>query len=210
MSNDSPIKSFLDQLASDSPTPGGGSASAACGAMGAALVQMVCRLTIGKKKYAEVEQQVKQILSQADQLQTECTQLMEADAASFDEVMAAYRLPRDSEEEKAARQTAIQAALKNATLTPLKTAKICAAVLDLCLPLVEIGNINAISDGGVAAQCALAGIKGASLNVFINITAIEDKEFCQQQRLAVETLLQEGTAKAEAVFSKVCQKIGAG
>jgi formiminotetrahydrofolate cyclodeaminase len=74
---------------------------------------------------------------------------------------------------------------------------------------VEIGNINAISDGGVAAQCALAGIKGASLNVFINLTAIEDKEFCQQQRLAVEALLQEGTAKAEAVFSKVCQKLSA-
>jgi formiminotetrahydrofolate cyclodeaminase len=104
MNNDSPIQSFLEQLSSDSPTPGGGTASAACGAMGAALVQMVCRLTIGKKKYAEVEEQVKQILAQAEQLQIECTQLMEADAASFDKVMAAYRMPRDSEEEKAARK----------------------------------------------------------------------------------------------------------
>lgn len=201
---------FLEQLASDAPTPGGGTASAASGAMGAALIQMVCRLTIGKKKYAEVEEAVKQILSQAEQWQAECVHLMEADANAFDEVMAAYRLPRETEAEKISRQKAIQHALQKATAIPLQTAQACAAILELCLPLVEIGNVNAISDGGVAAQCALAGVKGASLNVLINLAGIEDQDFCRQHRQTMQDLLETSIAKAETVFSKVQQKINAG
>lgn len=202
----SSISVFLDELASDAPTPGGGSAAAASGAMGAALVQMVCRLTLGKKKYADVAEEVRKILSHAKQLQKELTQLMADDAASFDEVLEAYRLPRESLETEA-RNIAIQAALQKATLIPLKTAKTCGAVIDLCAPLVRIGNINAISDGGVAAVCAFAGLKGAGLNVLINLASIDDPSFCLQHRQTLENLLQQYTLSSNDVFESVQQRI---
>src|ERR671925_443302 len=122
MSNNQTVQAFLDELASAAPTPGGGGAAALSGAMGAALVSMVCNLTIGKEKFAGVEAQMQEILSQSEALRTRLTGMIEEDVAAFDTVMAAYRLPKDNDEEKAARIAAIQQASKEATLVPLAAA----------------------------------------------------------------------------------------
>lgn len=165
---------FLDTLASDSPTPGGGSASAYAGAAAAALVAMVARLTLGKKKYATVEAQMQAVLEQAEALRQELTQAIDADAAAFDDVMAAYKLPKNTPDEEQARQAAIQAALLEAANVPLKVACKSVDVIALAEAVVSNGNINAISDGATAAAQARAALTGAGYNVRINAASLKD------------------------------------
>ena len=126
---DKPIQGFLEELASSSATPGGGSAAALAGAMGAGLVSMVCRLTIGKKRFADVEDEMRGVLEEAEALRARLTELTEADTRAFDRVMGAYRLPKEMQEEQTTRQVAIQAALQGATQVPLETARACASVM---------------------------------------------------------------------------------
>jgi len=200
------LQPFLDKLASGTPTPGGGSAAAAVGAMGAALVSMVCNLTIGKEKYANVEGQMKDALARSAALQTELVQLIDEDAAAFNLVMAAFRLPKTTDKEKAARQEAIQTATQKATLTPLATARACAEIIELGQLAVEKGNANAISDAGAGVTFAQAGLKAAALNILINLPSIEDETFIATHRVELDHILTKH-AQADQVYESVKRKI---
>ena len=200
------LQPFITELGAGTPTPGGGSAAAAVGAMGAALVGMVCRLTIGREKYAGVETQMKDSLARAEALQTELTQLIDRDAEAFNRVMAAFRLPKTTDNEKAARREAIQTATKTATLTPLATARACAAIIELGQVAVEKGNPNAVSDAGASVTFAQAGLKAAALNVLINLPAITDETFVTTHRAELDRILASYDL-ADQVYESVKSKI---
>ncbi len=182
MTKEQQIEVFLDELASSASTPGGGGAAAIMGAMGAALVSMVCNLTIGKQKYADVEEELKGVLDQAESLRARLTNMIQADVEVFNRVMASYRLPKGTDEEKAARSAEIQEALKAATDVPLECAKACAEVIALSRTAAKKGNLNVISDAGVAVMAGYAALKSAALNVNINIGGIRDPEFANSRR----------------------------
>jgi glutamate formiminotransferase/formiminotetrahydrofolate cyclodeaminase len=168
--------SFLDRLAAGTPTPGGGSAAAQAGAMAAALVSMVGRLTSGKKKYAEVEGRIQQIIEQSESLRRELSEDVAADARAFDGVMQAMRMPHDSTEEQAARAEAMDRAIRQAATVPLEVARRARKLIELAAELAEIGNVNAITDAASGAAMARAALRSASLNVRINASGISDRQ----------------------------------
>lgn len=191
------LAEFLEDLASDRPTPGGGSASALSGALGAALIAMVCRLTIGRKSYAQVEGEMKGILSKAENLRHTLQDLVEEDARAYEAVAQALALPKTSDAEKAARRAALQKALVVASEVPLRTAEACHEVLRLAGAVARKGNRNAVSDAGGAALLAGAGLRGALLNVRINLASLEDTH----ARVILEarsSRVAEGAASLEA------------
>lgn len=167
--------SFVDELAAPTPTPGGGSAAAYAGAMGAALVAMVAGLTIGKKKYAEVEAEMQAVRVMAEKLRADLTQSVDDDASAFEVLMAALKLPKDTEEQKQARHNAILRATLNAARIPLHVAEDAAAVMELALKCAQHGNVNAISDAMSAFAMARASLTAAGYNVRINLNSLEDK-----------------------------------
>ncbi|MCI0477014.1 MAG: cyclodeaminase/cyclohydrolase family protein [Anaerolineales bacterium] len=185
------LQTFLDELASAEPAPGGGSVAALSGALAASLVAMVCRLTIGKKGYDAVSAEMQTILPRAEALQRELADLMQADTNAYSRVMDAYKLPKTTDDEKAARARAIQAALQHASDVPLRVAELCIQVLALARVVAEKGNKNAASDGGVGALMAEAGTRGAAFNVSINLGSIADETFVQDRRARVAELLAE-------------------
>jgi len=164
---------FLDGLASPSPTPGGGSASALLCSFGAALVSMVCHLTIGKKGYEESEPELKKVLEESEILRKKAEELIDKDATAFNEVMAAYKIPKDDPR----RKESLQAALKNATAVPLEVAGIGIRIMELSKIVAFKGNINSLSDAGVAVLAADAGVHGALLNIRINLKSMDDDMF---------------------------------
>lgn len=166
---------FLEALASGEAAPGGGAAAAAAGAMAAALVAMVARLTIGKKKYADVEAEMTSVLQRAEALRLALVQAAEKDAAAYSAVMEAYKLPKNTPEESSTRAAAIQAAMLGAAQVPLEVAEQAVEVLNLAVQVVTHGNLNAISDGGAAAALAQAALTGAAFNVRINAADLEDR-----------------------------------
>lgn len=196
---DRSVWAFLDTLASGAPTPGGGGAAAIAGAMGAALVSMVCNLTLGRQRYAEVEAQMVATLDRAEALRAELQELAIEDEAVFMRLSAAYKLPRITDADIAIRRDAIQAALKRATDVPLRTARAAAAVLPLCPDVAERGNQAAVSDIGVAALLVQAAVHSALLNVDINLRTLEDPLFIQ----AVGAQTVPLTAEVDAVANKV-------
>jgi len=188
---------FLVDLAASQPTPGGGSASAYSAAMGASLVAMVGRLTVGKKRYADVESQMWPIIEEATELMTELQTAVVKDAEAFDAYMEARRLPRDTESQKLERNAAIQMASIKAAEVPLSVAKKAERVMALALKTAEMGNLNAISDAGTGVALAKAAIKGAGLNVRINLLGMEDEP---QPETMLKTLKEiEGHAAQLAV-----------
>ena len=166
---------FLDSLAAGTPTPGGGSAAAQAGAMGAALVAMAARLTIGKKKYAKDEAQMNEILAQAERLRQDLSEAVEADAAAFEAVMAAFRLPKDSSEQQAHRLSAIEQATLHAAEMPLTVAQKAVTVMGLAERCAALGNLNSISDAACAATLAHAALTSAGYNVRINVNGLSAK-----------------------------------
>lgn len=208
MTKNNSIAAFLDDLASERPTPGGGGAAAVSGAIGAALVSMVANLTIGKKNYEAVEEDLKAARAEAERLRAELTAAIEEDVVAFNSVMGAYGLPRATDEDKAKRSEAIQAALKEATLAPLRAVKACFEVIKLSAIAADKGNLNVISDAGVAVLAANAGLRSAALNVYINAKAIKDRAFADKQISEVEALLAEAAETTEAVYKTVRNKIG--
>ena len=177
MIKDDPIRKFLDNLASKAPTPGGGSAAAILGAMGAALVSMVCNLTIGKKNYEAVETEMAEALAQAESLRERLTDLVRADVEAFDRVMEAYGMPKEDESQKQVRSRAIQEALKEATEVPLACAEAAAQIIRLSRTVAEKGNRNLVADAGVAVAAGHAALRSAALNVYVNTNAIKDEAF---------------------------------
>jgi len=171
---------FLDQLATGTPTPGGGAAAAYTGATAAGLVSMVSQLTIGKKKYADVEDHMKAILAQAETLRSELTATIERDSAAFEAVLAAYKLPKDTVDQQLGRSQAIELATMGAIQEPLQVARKAVRTMELALITVQEGNLNAITDAGTGAALAYAALIGASLNVRINAAALQNKETAGQ------------------------------
>jgi glutamate formiminotransferase/formiminotetrahydrofolate cyclodeaminase len=169
------LSGFVAAVASPAPVPGGGSVAAHAGALGAALAQMVAGLTIGKKKYAAVDAEMKEAALAGAALVNELSSLAARDAAAFAAVADAYKLPKEPEAAASARQAAITAALLQAAAVPLETAQACARVAELAAVVAERGNTNAASDAGVAALLAEAGARGASYNVRINVASLDDK-----------------------------------
>ena len=201
------LQTFLDQLASKASTPGGGSAAAIMGAMGAALISMVANLTIGKKKYEDVEAEMQGFLEQSEALRTRLTGMIQADVDVFDKVMMAYGMARETEADKEQRSQAIQAALKEATDVPLACAQLCADVIELCRPVAEKGNLNVISDAGVAVLAAHAALRSAALNVYINIGGIRDEEFVNDRRRKLEFVLSGAGIATETIYELVRSKL---
>ena len=201
------MKEFLDELASSSPAPGGGAVAALNGALGAALVSMVCNLTIGKERFADVEEDAKKILSQTEELRKKLQENIEKDAEAFNQVMAAFRMPKETEEQKQRRSEAIQRAYKIATDIPLETAKLCFEVLPLAKDAAKIGNPNAISDIGAGVLSAYAGLQQSLLNVDINLPGIKDTEYKEKVLQEVEKLKKDAETLVNEVLELVKQKI---
>jgi formiminotetrahydrofolate cyclodeaminase len=186
---DMTLEAFLDDLASSKAAPGGGSVAALAGSLGAALVSMVANLTVGKEKFKDVEPEVKAILAKSEELRHRLLAYIDDDVAAFNAYSAAARLPRDTDEQKAARSAAIQKALINAVDPPMDTVKACVEVLDLCRPIAEKGNVQAVSDAGVGALLAEAGLRSAALNVRINLGWIKDADFVARKRQELDGFL---------------------
>ena len=203
MIKDKTIQIFLDELASKSSTPGGGSAAAIIGAMGAALISMVANFTVGKKNYEAVEDEVRAILARSEKLRARLTDMIKADVDVFNKVMGAYGLPKDTDEQKARRTEAIQAALKEATDVPLACAKLCGEVINLSLPIAEKGNKGVISDAGVAVLAGYAALRSAALNVSINIAGIKDESFVRDRSTQLEAILAGMDELTERVYQIV-------
>lgn len=185
---DTTCEKFLEELASKQPTPGGGAASALCGAVAAALTSMLANLTVGKAGSEENEQQTAQIIDAAGKLREELTVLADDDAAVFGKFMAAYRMPKTTDEEKAARTAAIQQAAVAAADVPMQIAEKSMEVLLLARRIIVIGNPNAISDGTVSAIVARAALRSALYNVKINLGLIKDAAYVEQATAKMQTL----------------------
>ncbi|MEK6286884.1 MAG: cyclodeaminase/cyclohydrolase family protein [Acidobacteriota bacterium] len=197
------VGAFADLVAAGTPTPGGGSVAAYCGVLAASLGQMVCNLTIGKQKYAEAEPRLKEIRSSLESLSARLRELIAEDAASFEAVLRAYRLPKESDEQKADRAGQIQIALRGAVDVPFETAQRGFDVLALLGELAEIGNPNALSDVAVAAQLAQAAIKGASYNVGVNLDSIADREAADETGEQMKAMIERSKGIAEQVEAKL-------
>ena len=207
MIKDKSIQIFLDELASKASTPGGGSAAAIIGAMGAALISMVANFTVGKKGYEDVDAESQDILNKSEELRNQLTDMIEADVDVFNRVMSAYGMPKETEEEKATRSEKIQAALKEATDVPLACAKAVAEVIKLSKPIAEKGNKNVISDAGVAVLAGQAALRSAALNVYINIGGIKDEEFANDRQKQLEDTLVGMDALTEEIYELVKSKL---
>jgi len=201
------IQVFLDELASKQATPGGGSAAALMGAQAAALVSMVCNLTIGKPKYAEVDWQMQDLLAQSETLRADLTGLIKADVDVFDKLMQCYGLPKSSDAEKTDRTAQIQAVLRDATLVPLRCAEACAKAIALSHLAAEVGYLGAVSDAGAAAMSGLGGLKSAALNVYINTAALKDREFAETCLAELQQIVSTAEAEAEQVYQLVKSKL---
>jgi formiminotetrahydrofolate cyclodeaminase len=203
-----PVQQFLDELASAAPTPGGGGAAAIMGAMGAALVSMVANLTIGKKGHEGVEDEMKAQLVASEALRARLTAMVADDVAAFNQLMGAYRLPKETDEQKARRSDAIQEGLKEATRVPLACAKTCAEVIAIAQRSAEHGNLNVISDTGAGVLALQAAMRSAALNVYINIPSIRDQAFVASVSQELEALMTKSLPLTEAVYTKVRSRMG--
>jgi methenyltetrahydrofolate cyclohydrolase len=204
--SDQPIGTWLSALASAAPAPGGGAAAALEVAVGAALIEMVCNLTIGKPRYAEHEATMIEALERAGDLRREALDLAEADAVAFAKVSDAYKLPKDDDAARQRRSDAIQAALVDAADVPLRTARAAADVIALADRIAEGANVNVLSDVTVAASTARAGLEAAAVNVEINLASMEDPE--RRTWLADELAAHlRAIAAAERVAGRVRDRI---
>lgn len=197
------IGEWLDSLASKAPVPGGGGASALAGALAAALGQMVANLTIGKIRYADVEEEMLQYRTQLANLQNEMLRLVERDAEAFAPLAAAYGLPKETKKEREEKERVMEACLLEASLTPLQIMEKAAEILNLVSQLAKKGSRMAASDAGVAAQLARAAVNGAAMNVYINTKSMKDRKKAEELNARAENLAKSGAALADAVYESV-------
>ncbi|MBE6041408.1 MAG: cyclodeaminase/cyclohydrolase family protein [Clostridiales bacterium] len=200
---DRSIKEFVDEIASSSPVPGGGGAAALVGAVGIALGDMVGELTTGKKKYADVEEDIRELMAEAQSIKDEFVRLVDADAEAFAPLAAAYRIPKDQPD----RDEIMEKALKDAAAVPMDIMRACGRALDVIRDFAEKGSALAISDAGCAAACCKAAINAASLNVFINTKMMKDRAYADSLNEEADALLAEYNALADAVFDRVAGKL---
>ena len=200
------VQDFITELAADSAAPGGGSAAALAGCLGAALTKMVCNLSLDEAKFGAVLPEIEAIRTESGDLLAKLTRAVDEDAAAFNEVMAAYKLPKATDEEKTARLAAIQQSMKQAALLPLGVAGDCLAVLKLAGRILPIGNANAASDAAVSGLMAYAALQGAVYNVKINLGFIKDADFCQKTRDQIAAILDEAK-KENAALTAAVEKV---
>ena len=202
-----PCNEFVEVLASKAPVPGGGGASALVGAIGTALGNMVGSLTVGKKKYADVEEEMYELKGKADALQKELLHLIERDAEVFEPLSKAYGMPRNTEEEKAEKARVMEIVLKDACSVPMEIMERCCEAIDLIDVFAEKGSTLAISDAGVGATFCKAALEGASLNVFINTKSMKNREYADELNKKADKMLSVYTKKAEEIYQSVAARL---
>ncbi len=203
MITDDRCTDFLTVLASAAPVPGGGGASAFVGAMGTALGCMVANLTLGKKKYADVQEDIQRIIGQAEDLRHELTALVEKDAEVFEPLSKAYGLPKETEEQQRYKAVTLEQTLKAASGVPYEIMERAMEAMDLHAELATKGTRIAVSDVGVGVQFCKAALMGASLNVYINTKLMKDRAYADDLNRKVEAMLAEGMAKADRIYREV-------
>ena len=203
----SSLDAYLTTLASSAPAPGGGSVAALAAAQGAALLSMVLNLTLGRPRFAASEEEGRAILAAAERLRAECAALIDRDAAVLGALIASYKLPKGTSEERAARTATLAARTREATEVPLAVARTAAALLPLCRQLLPLGNPTAVSDIGVAATCAVAGFRAAELNVLINLGQLPDEGFVAAARSTLAELGRGLEDEAAAILTVVRERL---
>lgn len=203
MITDSSCREFVEILSSKEPVPGGGSASALLGAIGTALGNMVGHLTVGKKKYAAVEDEMHDMMDRCEKIQHDMLNLVERDAEAFTPLAKAYGMPRDTEEQKREKERVMAIVLQDACAAPLEIMRKCCEAIDMCEEFANKGSRLAISDAGVGVVFCKAALQGASLNVFINTKAMKDRESAERINDEADSMLFEYTVKADTVYAQV-------
>ena len=201
------VDAFCEELASEAPAPGGGSVSALAAALGASLAAMVARLTVGRKKYAAAEAAMKAVMESADGSRATLLRLVDDDTAAYNAVMAAHRLPKETAEERADRARAIVDATRTAIAVPLEVARQATSVLDLVLLVVGKGNVNAVSDAGVAGLLAHAAVEGALLNVRINLAGVRDPSVVDETKKVARKIHDRAEDLAAKIAAAVASRM---
>lgn len=201
------LQNYLDELSSSSPTPGGGNVAALCGALSSSLATMVCNLTIGKKKYAEVESEMISLKEKLEIYQKKFIELGKKDNLAFDKVIDAFKLPKDTDEQKEIRNKEIENATIGAAEIPSEVMQTAKELLPLLKIIIEKGNRNSLSDVGVAAALIATASKGAYLNVIINCASLNNQIIAQEMKKRADIVLQETCNESESLVQKVISSI---
>lgn len=201
------VKDFVEVLGSDAPAPGGGSAAALAASMGISLTKMVCELTIGKKKYAEFEDEIKLVFDESNALQKELLEAIDKDTEAFNVVSAVFSMPKETDDDKAKRRAAMQSALEGAAESPFNMMKLMVNGLEITKRAIGKSNTNAASDLGVAALNLKSGLQGAWLNVLINLSGIKNEEFVAQHKEEGEKLLAKGSLLADEIYAEILKVV---
>lgn len=194
---------YIKELASSAPVPGGGGTSALVGAIGTALGCMVGNLTTGKKKYAEVEEKIQELLSESQGILDKLSMLVDEDAKVFAPLAKAYGMPKDTEEERSEKERVLEECLKNAAKVPFDIMCVCCEAIDIMKEFAVKGSRLAVSDAGVGASMLGSALRGASLNVYINTKAMKDREYAGKLNEKTEKMLTEYVPKADEIFEYV-------
>ena len=205
---DKTVSGFVEELASNSPAPGGGSTAALAGTLGAALSVMVCNFTVDNPKFSDVKAEISLVKKKGIDLKNSLMEYIDGDTDAFDEVMKAYKLPKGTDAEKTLRVERIQEATKQATLLPLKVAEACIEVLKLSIRVLTIGNPNTACDAAVSGVVAYAGFQGAIFNVKINLSSIKDETFIQNVREKIIGLQEEADKYNQLILGRAKEVIG--
>ena len=205
--SDMTCKDFVKILSTKEPVPGGGGASALVGAIGIALGNMVGSLTVGKKKYKDVEEDIIALKEKADNLQDELLVLIEKDATAFEPLSKAYGLPKETEEEKAYKAKVMEEALVAASLVPIEIMEKCCEAIDVIAEFAEKGSVIAISDAGVAASCCKAALIGASFNVYINTKCMQNTEYADELNKKSDDMIEKYSKLADDIIENVMSRI---
>ncbi len=197
------LQNYLDELSSNSPTPGGGNVAALCGVLASSLGTMVCNLTIGKKKYADVEAKMNEVKSKLELLQNEFISLASKDNDAFEKVMEAFKLPKETDEQKSLRKEAIEKATYQAALVPAEVINKCNELLPYLEIVANKGNQNSLSDAGVAVSLTSTASQGAFLNVLINCTSLSDKQKANELLTKYENINSDINKKSKLIIEEL-------
>lgn len=201
------LQNYLDELSSNSPTPGGGNVAALCGVLASSLGTMVCNLSIGKKKYADVELEMNEVKTKLESLQKEFISLASKDNKAFDKVMEAFKLPKETDEQKSLRRDEIEKATYHAALVPAEVINKCNELLPYLEIVGEKGNQNSLSDTGVAISLASTASQGAFLNVLINCTSLSDKQNANELLTKYESINSDVISKCKSMLDEIIQRM---
>ncbi len=201
------LQTYLNEVASDSPTPGGGNVAAFSGALACSLGIMVCNLSIGKKKYADVEEELKDVRFQLDNFKNKFIQLAEEDNEAFNKVMAAFKLPKETDEQRVLRENKIEEATLGAAVVPGSVIKVCKNVMPSIHLVAKKGNQNSLSDAGVAVSLLKSAAQGAMLNVLINCNALKDQNDANDMLMKTELIYNDIRAEAVVILNEINYKL---